>query len=150
MNIITKILVPTDLSDLSLMGLDYAQLLATQFNAHISLLHVICIVPEFTAVPIDPGIAPSCCTNDSLSTESPERFLAKKIQHNGNITYIVRRGEPYREIITFAQEEGVDLIVMATHGRTGLAHVFLGSVAEKVVHHSTIPVLTVKPSVTRQ
>jgi nucleotide-binding universal stress UspA family protein len=58
----------------------------------------------------------------------------------------VRRGNPHDEITRYAADEHADLIVMATHGRTGLAHVLLGSVAEKVVQHADIPVLTIKPA----
>jgi nucleotide-binding universal stress UspA family protein len=58
----------------------------------------------------------------------------------------MRRGNPHDEITRYAADEQADMIVMATHGRTGLAHVLLGSVAEKVVQHADIPVLTIKPA----
>jgi len=58
---------------------------------------------------------------------------------------VVRRGFAYEEIMRFVDEEEIDLIVMATHGRTGLPHIIMGSVAERVVRHSPVPVLTIKP-----
>ena len=61
------------------------------------------------------------------------------------LTAVVRRGMPAEEIKRFAQEEGIDLIVMASHGRTGLRHMVMGSVAERVVRLCSVPVLTVKP-----
>jgi len=63
----------------------------------------------------------------------------------GTVKKIVRFGDPSKEIVTFAQEEKMDLIIISTHGRTGLSHVLLGSVTERVVRHSLVPVLTVKP-----
>jgi len=54
-------------------------------------------------------------------------------------------GEPAAEIVEFAQQGGFDLIVMSTHGRTGIAHALLGSVAERVVRRSPVPVLTIRP-----
>ena len=57
----------------------------------------------------------------------------------------VRYGYAYREIVRHAKEQNVDLIVVGTHGRTGLTHLFLGSVAEKVVRNAPCPVLTVRP-----
>ena len=60
------------------------------------------------------------------------------------VSEIIQIGVPFVEIIKVAKEKEVDLIVMGTHGRTGLSHVFIGSVAEKVVHHARCPVLTIK------
>ena len=60
------------------------------------------------------------------------------------IVRVVRQGSPFLEIIRYAKEKGIDLIVIGTHGRTGLAHVFMGSVAEKVVRKAPCPVLSVR------
>jgi nucleotide-binding universal stress UspA family protein len=74
------------------------------------------------------------------------RFAYRKQKEIGDVIEVVRAGKAQTEILRFAKEEGIDLIVMATHGRTGLAHVFMGSVAERVVRTSRVPVLTVKPA----
>jgi len=63
---------------------------------------------------------------------------------------VVRSGVAEKEILRFAEEERIDLVVMATHGWTGLRHMLMGSVAEKVVRYSPIPVLTVKPKPARE
>ena len=72
-------------------------------------------------------------------------FFRTHVPAEMNAIAVLRKGEPYREIIRFAEEENADLIILATHGRTGLSHMLMGSVAEKVVRHSSVPVLTVKP-----
>jgi nucleotide-binding universal stress UspA family protein len=74
-----------------------------------------------------------------------EEIVTRLFPGARSIVPVVRRGDPAREIVRFAREEGINLIVIATHGRTGLAHVLMGSVAEKVVRHATVPVLTAKP-----
>jgi len=74
-----------------------------------------------------------------------EDFVAKRISRDLKVIPIVTAGVPAEEIKRFAEEEGIDLIVLATHGRTGLRHILMGSVAERVVRLSGVPVLTVKP-----
>jgi universal stress protein A len=63
---------------------------------------------------------------------------------------VVRKGIAEEEIVKFAKEEDIDLIIMATHGRSGLSHVLMGSVAEKVIQQSPVPVLVVNPTKMRQ
>ena len=146
MKIINKILVPTDFSDLFLAGIEYVTTLTAFHDAQIYLLH---IVPENILMPPYPNVDLSSETilRDSMEEAKGElhHLVSDKLKNINNVIPVVRRGEPYKEIVSFAHDEGIDLIVMATHGRTGLAHVLIGSVAEKVVRHSIIPVLTVKP-----
>ena len=71
-----------------------------------------------------------------------KQYLSK-IKDKSKVKYFARVGNEENEIIKFAQEEGINLIVIGTHGRTGLKHVFLGSVAEKVIRHSPIPVFII-------
>jgi nucleotide-binding universal stress UspA family protein len=67
-----------------------------------------------------------------------------------NVEHVVIQGNPYKEILKYVVENKIGLIVLATHGRTGFKHVLIGSIAEKIVRHSPIPVLTVKPTDVRE
>lgn len=74
-----------------------------------------------------------------------KKFAYWKLKDTNKIEQVIVCGKPHCEIIHYAKENEIDLIVIATHGRTGLAHILLGSVAEKVVRFSHVPVLAVKP-----
>jgi nucleotide-binding universal stress UspA family protein len=74
------------------------------------------------------------------------RQLYRLEQRGYRVTTLVRFGEPSEEIVAVADAEGVDLVAMATHGRTGFAHMLVGSVAERVLRHLTIPVMMLRPA----
>ena len=140
-----RILVPIDFSECSRNALVYGLRFAQQFGGQLLLVHVVepMIVPEnmLMAVPELPE------AGGNLVNEAQARLaqLAKKeIPAEVKTEVAVRVGRPYHEIIEAAKAEAVDLIVIATHGYTGLKHVFLGSTAERVVRHATCPVLTVR------
>ncbi len=78
-------------------------------------------------------------------TEKVEQFFGKKIKPRHDLIYIVRRGDPDKEITKYAQDENIDLIIMATHGGAGLSHLLIGRVAENIVRNSPVPVLTIRP-----
>ena len=77
--------------------------------------------------------------------EEMRKFVYWKMKNNTNLEQVILHGEPHREIVKYAQENEIDLVVIATHGRTGLAHMLMGSVAERIVRLSPVPVLAVKP-----
>ncbi|MCK5572484.1 MAG: universal stress protein, partial [Bacteroidetes bacterium] len=77
-------------------------------------------------------------------------FVQQHLNPDLKLTRVIRSGPPAEQIKRFAEEVGIDLIVMATHGRTGFHHIVMGSVAEKVVRLSGVPVLTVKPRPLRE
>ena len=129
-----RILVPVDFSDCSKKALQYAIPLARQFNAELMLLHVVEPYRAFC-----PEI-PLC---DVPTAEAARRAL-DGIVIEIPFKSVVREGEPHSQIVTAAKELATDLIVLSTHGRTGLAHVLLGSTAEKVVRHAGCPVLIVR------
>ena len=146
-----KILVTTDLSEFSLAALEYASSFGLLFVSKIYILYV-----------NDPG-ASVFVTHGHDATqkdqhprtereaqEALEEFVMQNVKPDVNLTRVVRTGVPADEIRKFAEEEGVDMIVLATHGRTGLKHILMGSVAEKTVRLSSIPVLTVKPRPLRE
>jgi len=129
-----KILVTTDLSEFSLAGLDYAATFALLYSSQIHLLHV---VDEHHA-------------DLEEARGALDAFIGKNINPDIQVVRAVRAGHPAAMILRYADEEGVDMIVMATHGRTGLRHAVLGSVAEKVVRLTRVPVLAVKPRPVRE
>jgi nucleotide-binding universal stress UspA family protein len=144
---IQRILAPTDLSELSQQGLTTALELAEAFGAKLLLLHVV----EPPPYPVE-GIVPSnlgATLLDDLERQA-SRDLAQMLSGaHGTKVEVMRRvvvGIPYRKIVEVAEEEKSDLIVMTTHGRTGLSHLVMGSVAEKIVRTAPCPVLTIRPT----
>ena len=138
-----RILVPTDFSECSRQALRYAVPFARQFDASIVLLFVAQVNFPGAEV-IDVNVA-------RLETElrvSGERqlkaLLEREIGGAVPARAVVRTGQPVSEILHVAETMDIDLIVISTHGRTGLAHVFLGSTAEKIVRHAKCPVFVVR------
>jgi len=130
-----KILVTTDLSQFSLEALEYAQSFGLLYASRIFLLYVDEHGPH---------------RGDRDGVAALAEFVARYVDPDIRLTQVVRCGHPAAEIRKFSTEENVDLIVMATHGRTGVKHALLGSVAEKVVRLSAVPVLAVKPLPVRE
>ena len=142
---IRRILFPTDFSERAEAAWEYAQTVASAFNAEIHLLHVlqepVTMLPESAL-----AVAPPAVNMPELM-EAAEQGLDRISQSTSNsvTNRSVVSGPPAEEIVRYARDAGVDLIVLGTHGRTGLAHVLLGSVAEKIVRKAPCPVLTVRP-----
>jgi universal stress protein A len=141
-----KILVPTDFSDLSLSALDYLQSFTAFQKVTIYLLHIVENVPmiAFPAVELDSETVMRNAEEDAR--QDIERIIKERVRSLENVVPVIRRGIPHQEIAQFAKTAHADLIVIATQGRTGMAHAIMGSVAEKVIRHSSVPVLTVKPA----
>jgi len=142
-NLIRSILVPIDFSKPSERALDYAVSLAKQFGAKLTLLTVVepFPTPDFAYYPL-------VMENDKILAAS-KRQLEQVMIKTGIATglvekTLVRNGVPYREITDAARTLKVDLIVISTHGYSGVAHVFMGSTAERVVRHAECPVLVVR------
>jgi len=144
---IQRILVPTDFSEFSQCALRYGCELAQRFSAQLHLLNV---VEEIYPLIPDPGM--TFPPPDTYVLETQE-VAKKQIQTlppddlRGSLSIIreVVTGVPFVEIVRYARENEIDMIVIGTHGRTGLAHVLMGSVADKIVRKSSCPVLTVRP-----
>lgn len=142
-----RIAVPTDFSEFSNNALKYGCALSEKFGAELHLIHVL---QDLVAMVPEPGLAfpPPGDYIEQLNT-SCEEALAKLPDDSwpvgGNVVRAVRQGPTFVEIVRYAKENEIDLLVMGTHGRSGLTHVLLGSVAEKVVRKSPCPVLTVRP-----
>ena len=142
---ITKILAPTDLSKLSRAAARYAMEMALTQEGEVIIYNVISEDGEWFDKDdeLNPAKALIPKQKQRLAEfvkESCAEFLGKvKLQE------IVEVGVPYKEIVRKAEEEKADMIVMSTHGRTGLEHLMLGSVTEKVLAHAPCPVLSIRP-----
>ncbi len=140
-----KILVPTDFSDCSVKALNYALAFAKHSQAEILLLHVV----EPIAYPVYGQEIPADWTaiqTDLLdaSRDHLREFSRTKAAEYGPVKQILCENSACDGIIETARTEAVDLIIISTHGRTGLRHALLGSTAERVVRHAPCPVLTVR------
>ena len=144
---IRQILTTTDFSEESRAGVRYAIALAEKLKAAVSLLHVIEPLPAMARMEVVPIV-----TSDQASTKWARTQLMRLAKREGEsslpLTSFLRTGKAFHEITAAASENATDLIVMATHGYTGVSHLILGSTAERVVRHARCPVLTVRAPVT--
>lgn len=137
------ILVPIDFSKTSLKALKYAIPFAEQFGAKIILLHAF----EPPLYPDDVSMAVTIPAEErmlELNREKLEKLAKDNVPASLLGAVMVRTGPPFRLITELAGKRHVDLIILTTHGYTGLKHVFMGSVAERVVRHAPCPVLVVR------
>jgi nucleotide-binding universal stress UspA family protein len=139
-----KILLPTDLSEYSRHALPYALELARSYGATLHLVHV---VEAQWAGPLAsaefPGQVEDALKYNREAGEKALRKMKEDIKEVAVETHVLV-GAPHVEIVRLARREKMDLVVLATHGRTGLAHALIGSVAEKVVQMAPCPVLSIK------
>lgn len=137
-----KILCPVDLENTALWAVEYARDIAQKDGATLYLLNVARIPAADMDTPIAIGAHPhwELAAQSSLQVSAAEWL-------KGTVAYevIVRAGIPETVIVEVAAELDVDLIVMSTHGRTGIVHFILGSVAETIIREARCPVLIVKP-----
>ncbi len=142
-----RICCPIDFSDASRAAMEVAADLARRFDADLVLLHAYPI-PGYTFP--DGSVVASPRMMQELADQA-ERHLetwradAEKLLGAARVTTEKAIGEPAAEIISFAAGSGADLLVLGTHGRTGLEHALMGSIAERVVRRARCPVLTVRP-----
>jgi universal stress protein A len=135
-----RILVPVDFSKCSAKAMEYAVPFAHQFGSELILLHVI---PPTVMLQTSEFATQGIHESMEAAKESLER-LGKSIGDKISSRSLVRIGSPHVEIIDAAKELDIDLIILSTHGRTGLAHILLGATAEKVVRRAGCPVLVVR------
>jgi universal stress protein A len=139
------ILAPVDFSNYSVKALDYVRAFAAQFGAKVALVHVV----EPTVIPDNFGIVPPSYEEVGVALvkaagERLEKMAADISSKSGGTLRIVRTGRAPWEIVRVAEEVEADLIIITTHGYTGLKHVLMGSTAELIVRHAPCPVLTVR------
>ncbi len=144
---IKHILVTTDLSSASNSAMEYAAWLATSEKAKVTLFYSVDNLPSVAYHTVD-------LTFDKFR-EEVIKHEKKKLQEFAErfrtlfpkpITVVITEGNAPQAIVQYAAEHAIDIIIMNTHGRTGLQHVLLGSVAERVVRTAGCPVLTIKPA----
>ncbi|MCX6559851.1 MAG: universal stress protein [Candidatus Aminicenantes bacterium] len=142
---IKKILCSTDFSDASMQGISAAADLAGLFQAELVLAHVIPVLPP---KPTDPNFEFEVPEYENILHKDAETKLLELIKTavpaGLKARAVLGHGTPAKEIIRIAEEENVDLIVIATHGHSGWHHLVLGSVAEKVIRHAPCPVFAVR------
>ena len=147
MNNLKKILAPTDLSELSLVGLRAALELAKESQCRVIAYHVVCVDEfiRFELLRVKPIALEKLRQQHQLRVAKfIETHCADLLPVEG-LEIVVEVGNPDESIIEKASENGIDLIVISTHGRTGLSHMLTGSVTENVVRKSTCPVLSIRP-----
>jgi nucleotide-binding universal stress UspA family protein len=143
---IRTILAPTDFSEGATYALEWARTLARGFGAKIVALHVLDLPLAWTPVG-GLGSIPTPISTESVEqlTNEAQTILDTTTQGAPEVTQrLVRKGHPREVILAVVQEVGADAVVMGTHGRRGVSHLFIGSVAEHVIRHSPVPVLTVR------
>ncbi len=138
-----KILCPIDHSDGSKEALKYAVSFAIKEKAKLYLLHVIDIRTFDENIDLMAKQIPDDKKIKQMKTKLIE-CIPEEIRNDMQLEALVVQGIPFVEIISIAKKDKVDMIVIGTHGRTGLTHIMLGSVSEKVVRKAPCPVLTVK------
>jgi nucleotide-binding universal stress UspA family protein len=143
--VLKQILVPIDFSDCSLRALDLAITIAQPFGARLTLLHVVePAVYQQNYLGIAPPLEESTQTLVEAGRERLAALSRKRVGHRLRTESLVRVGHAHSEIPDTASALSADLIVMGTHGYTGLRHALLGSTTERVVRHAVCPVLTVR------
>ncbi|HEX4201663.1 MAG TPA: universal stress protein [Chthoniobacterales bacterium] len=144
-----RILVPTDFSESSERALKYAVRLGAPYKAEVVLLHVFHL-KEYLGLLSQKEDIDSATANQVLDAskigaiEKLEELLRRVDGKAVVVLPILLIGVPFEEIVRYAGEHETDLIVMPTHGRTGLAHFLLGSTTERVISHSACPVLVIR------
>lgn len=143
MNIRT-ILVPVDFSEFSQRAFTWALALAEKWEARVIVLHVVSIPaypPMITGTYFNPVEFETALQKDG--EERIQEFVSQAANTTVTIETRVVLGLPFSDICQLAEQNHVDVIVMGSHGRTGIGHILLGSVAERVVRHALCPVLVV-------
>ena len=144
-----KVLCPTDFSEPSLCGLKMAREMTAGHDSEILVLNVHRPIPHLPT-PRDeaPDVTFDVSGYEDQVRRETETHLAEVaasiLGEDANLRLLVRMGRPAKQILKCAEEEDVDAIFIATHGRTGLAHMVFGSVAEMVVRYAHCPIMTIR------
>lgn len=141
-----KILVPQDFSEYSLHAMKYAVTFAELFKSELIVLHI--VEPIVYPADFSFGQVSIPAMEEEIRKHSEEQLndlMEKEIPAGTKATSIIRIGKPFIEIVEVAKSENADLIVISSHGRTGMDHVLFGSTADKVVRKAPCPVLTIRP-----
>ncbi len=143
---IKSILTATDFSEHSALAVQYASQLAHRLGSELHLLHVL---TEIVPAGPDPLLMPVMPTeyyadSEAQARKSLETVLNPAWERPASVFTSVRWGSPVETLVSYATDHKISLIVIATHGRTGLSHAILGSVAEQIMREAPCPVLTIR------
>ncbi len=141
----SRILCPIDFSEVTEEIIAYAADLAGRYGSELHVLHVIPNLNYFT--PYESFLTPEnlVAIEQNIGREVERDFQKVLAKLDREVVKVIRTGVTFVEIIDYIKEQGIDLVVMGTHGRSGIEHILIGSVAEKVVRKSPCPVLTIRP-----
>ncbi len=142
---IKRILCPIDLSDHSKTVAGYASMYAKLSNASILAVYAAPTLTQYTGFHVQPNTIDSFVGEIVSGAEATMSTFVAECFAGVEVDYKIVVGYAAEEIIALAEEENIDLIVMGTHGRSGIDRMLFGSVAEKVVKGAPVPVLTVRP-----
>lgn len=147
---IKRIVVPVDYSEHAQATLEYAATLAERFGASIDVVHVWdrpSYVPDTAVIgkPGEPERSLADLIRENAEHEMTEFLKRTKLPPGVTVTHHLVSGEPASAVIKLLEHRDADLVILGTHGRAGVKHLLLGSVAEKLVRLSPIPVITVPP-----
>jgi len=142
-----RILWPTDFSALSLRAVRYARALGARFGAQLHVIHV--VPPQLSSdvsllIPAEVPVAAAEPELISAAQAALEKLVAEHLAGCAGVVTKVLFGNPWPSICGYAKDNAIDLIIITTHGRTGLGHVLIGSTAERIVQHAPCPVLTIR------
>ena len=143
---IKKILFPFDLTQNSSKILPYVLSISEKYNSLVYLLHVVQDLNKWGKLYV-PHPSMNKFQNEAIESakKAVDRICEKELQSCPNFQKMVVSGDEVDEILKVVESEGIDLLIMGTHGRKGLEHVIFGNVAENVVKKSPVPVLTINP-----
>jgi universal stress protein A len=144
-----NILLPTDFSEFSKTANAYACEFTDRFQSTLHILHVLQLLPTTTPT-FGGGLVWNNYIQESrdAAKQALDAFLPADWVKSHDVRSTILAGSPFAEILRYAADNSIDMIVMATHGHSGLTHMLMGSVAERVVRKSHCPVLTVRPEST--
>ena len=146
-----KILMPVDLEGVSDTLVDHVLSIAEKFSAELHVLYVARAFDPFVGYPYSGALLQSAEEEAiKASVESLDQFCAKHLHDYPNLIKCTATGHTAREILKYVEDNQIDLVIMGTHGRRGLDKVIFGSVAQRVVQSSPVPVFTVKPNKGRE
>jgi len=144
---ISKVLYPTDFSETALHALKYAREFTETFDAHLHCVHVVDEAYQYWTA-MGPESVPVGVAAEDLLSIAEEQMQGFADEYLVGLKYVpvtkVLVGSPFKEVITYARDNTIDVIVVGTHGRSGLSWMLMGSTAEKIVRKAPCPVLTVR------
>jgi nucleotide-binding universal stress UspA family protein len=143
---IQRVLCPVDFSEISEKALHHAAAVARWYGAELTVLHAIVpVIP--TPLPVGASLPVMTAEETPAAAEGALRELIDRVNRGGTgagvVRMVVRHGAAVGEIVDYAREQRIDLIVLGTHGLSGLEQLLIGSVAERVLHYAPCPVLTI-------